>query len=67
MAKKKKLVIYSPIYHGQSARFRTFRPMADMTVEELNQLQWELTTEFQLREGWRNLATSRDAAGGDER
>lgn len=50
-------------YAGQSARFRTFGPMADMTIEQLDELQAALTDEFELREKWRTLATSSDISG----
>jgi hypothetical protein len=60
MAKKK---TYGPArtystYEGQSARYRLIGPIANMTIEELDRLQWELTSEYQLREAWRTLATS---------
>lgn len=32
--------------------------MADMTIEQLDELQAALTDEFELREKWRALATS---------
>ena len=41
-------------------------PMANMTIEQLYQLEAELQFEFILREGWRAMATTNDEQSGDE-